>query len=190
MSSFGEDLRKERLARGIALEDISTVTKISQRYLVALEQERFRLLPGGILSKGIVRSYASALGLDPQEWTDRFLVAQDVSGQAGDEERGWTTFVANVGKARILHREQAEVRLRWIGAVLLALAVAAAALLCVRYYGLHKGWWHSLLMVQGAAAALHGAGASALGLVALGLKKPWPAARQRLGIAFPPFRDR
>ena len=69
MGSFGEDLRMERLSRGIALEDITAVTKISQRHLIALEQERFRLLPGGILSKGIVRGYAGALGLDPQDWT-------------------------------------------------------------------------------------------------------------------------
>jgi hypothetical protein len=57
MGNFGEDLRMERLSRGIALEDITAVTKISQRHLLALEQERFRLLPGGILSKGIVRGY-------------------------------------------------------------------------------------------------------------------------------------
>jgi len=36
---------QERLARSVALEDISAVTKISQRHLIALEQEKFRLLP-------------------------------------------------------------------------------------------------------------------------------------------------
>ncbi len=69
MGTFGEDLRTERLSRGIALEDITAVTKISQRHLLALEQEHFRLLPGGILNKGIVRGYASALGLDQEDWT-------------------------------------------------------------------------------------------------------------------------
>ena len=44
--------------RGIALEHITAVTKISQHHLVALEQEKFRQLPGGILNKGIVRGYA------------------------------------------------------------------------------------------------------------------------------------
>jgi cytoskeletal protein RodZ len=75
MGNFGEDLRTARLARGMALEDITAVTKISQRYLVALEQESFGLLPGGILNKGIVRSYVGALGLDPQDWTERYLQA-------------------------------------------------------------------------------------------------------------------
>jgi cytoskeleton protein RodZ len=157
MGSFGEDLRKERLARGVALEDISAVTKISQRHLIALEQERFRLLPGGILSKGIVRGYAAALGLDPENWTERFLQACSASGQLSDDERGWTTFASNVGKARILRREAVEVRLRWVGAILLLLAVAAGIFLAVRYYGVREGWWTTLLPTHGISSALHAA---------------------------------
>jgi len=145
MGSFGEDLRKERLSRGIALEEITAVTKISQRHLIALEQERFRLLPGGILNKGIVRGYAGALGLDQQDWTDRFLAAYNASGQMTDDDRDWTTFASNVGKARMLRREAVEMRLRWIGAGLLLLAVCAAIFLFVRYYGLRAGWWSTVL---------------------------------------------
>src|ERR1035438_8957615 len=110
MKSFGEDLRKERLSRGIALEDITAVTKISQRHLVALEQESFRLLPGGILSKGIVRGYAEAVGLDQNVWTERFLKAYIASGQMLDDDRSWTAFASNVGKARILNHDAMEVR--------------------------------------------------------------------------------
>lgn len=143
--SFGEDLRKERVSRGVALEDISAVTKISQRHLLALEQERFRLLPGGILSKGIVRGYAGALGLDQQDWTERFLSAYTASGQMLDDDRNWTTFASNVGKARILRREAAQMRLRWIGAMLLLLAVGVAAYFMVRYLGVREGWWRSVV---------------------------------------------
>jgi hypothetical protein len=111
MGSFGEDLRNERVSRGIALEEITAVTKISQRHLEALEQERFRLLPGGILSKGIVRGYAGAIGLDQQDWTERFLEAYIASGQMIDDDRSWLAFAANVGKARILRHDAVEVRL-------------------------------------------------------------------------------
>lgn len=165
MGSFGEDLRKERLARGVALEDISAVTKISQRHLVALEQEKFRQLPGGILSKGIVRGYASAVGLDPQDWTDRFLQAFSTVGQLADEESGWTTFASNVGKARLLRREAVEVRLRWIGAVVLLLVVAAAAFLTVRYYGVRAGWWRSFLPIHGVSLGVRSALTSSRGAV-------------------------
>jgi cytoskeleton protein RodZ len=145
MSSFGEDLRTERIARGVALEDITAVTKISQRHLLALEQERFRQLPGGILNKGIVRGYAGALGLDQEDWTQRFLLAYSASGEMLDDDRNWITFASNVGKARILRREAREIRLRWVGAVILAVVVAVAAFVAVRYYGLRSGWWPRLL---------------------------------------------
>jgi cytoskeletal protein RodZ len=153
MGNFGEDLRMERLSRGIALEDISAVTKISQRHLLALEQERFRLLPGGILSKGIVRGYAGAVGLDQSAWTDRFLKASSVSSEE-PEDRGWTAFASNVGKARILHHEAAEVRLRWIGAILLFSIVCAAGFVTLRYYGVRVGWWSTLLPFHAHHAAL------------------------------------
>jgi cytoskeleton protein RodZ len=157
MGNFGEDLRMERLTRGIALEEITAVTKISQRHLIALEQERFRLLPGGILSKGIVRGYAGALGLDQQDWTDRFIKAYVASGQMLEEERNWTAFASNVGKSRILRRETVEIRLRWVGAFLLVLLIVAAGFLTVRYYGLRAGWWPTLLPIEQVAAAFHSA---------------------------------
>jgi cytoskeleton protein RodZ len=152
MGNFGEDLRMERLSRGVALEDITAVTKISQHHLVALEQERFRLLPGGILSKGIVRGYTGALGLDQQDWTERFLRAYHASGQLMDDDRSWTAFASNVGKARMLRRDALEMRLRWVGAILLLLVVAAAAFLTIRYIGVRLGWWSTLLPGHQAAA--------------------------------------
>lgn len=152
MGNFGEDLRMERLSRGVALEEITAVTKISQHHLVALEQERFRLLPGGILSKGIVRGYTGALGLDQHDWTERFLKACSASGHAIDDDRSWTAFAANVGKARMLRRDAMELRLRWAGAAVLFLLVAAAAFFTVRYLGIRAGWWATLLPAHQAAA--------------------------------------
>jgi cytoskeleton protein RodZ len=156
MANFGEELRKERVSRGVALEEITAVTKIAQRHLIALEQERFRLLPGGILNKGIVRGYAGALGLDPQDWTDRFMRAYNASGETTvEDDHGWTTFASNVGRARILRREAVEMRLRWLGAGLLALAAIAATYLCIRFYGLRAGWWTTVLPFGGLASIFH-----------------------------------
>lgn len=155
MGSFGEDLRMERLARGIALEEITAKTKISQRHLLALEQERFRLLPGGILSKGIVRGYASALGLDTQDWTERFLRASNAAADGAEDERGWTAFAENVGKARILRHDQVELRLRWVGAMVLILVVLAAGFFTVRIYGLRAGWWSTVLPTHIFSSAYH-----------------------------------
>jgi cytoskeleton protein RodZ len=145
MGSFGNDLRKARLSRGIALKDITAETKISPRYLQALEQDNFAQLPGGILSKGIVRGYAAAVGLDQNEWTERFLKAFAASGQPIDDGDKWVEFASNVGKARSQRASSMDTRLRWIGAILLLLVGLVCAFLGVRYYGLYAGWWPTLL---------------------------------------------
>ena len=143
----------ERLARGIALEHITAVTKTSQHHLVALEQDRFRNLPGGILNKGIVRGYAGALGLDQHDWTERFLKAYVASGQSIDEGNGWTAFASNVGRSRIQRHDAQELRLRWIGAAVLLAIVSVAGFFTVRYFGVRAGWWTTVLPMKASSAA-------------------------------------
>jgi cytoskeleton protein RodZ len=158
MGSFGEDLRMERTSRGIALEHITAITKISQHHLVALEQDRFRQLPGGILNKGIVRGYLSVLGLDQNDqhdWTDRFMKACVAAGLV-NEEQNWAAFASNVGRARIERREAVEFRIRWLGALTMLAIVAAGAFLMVRYYGVRVGWWSTFLPPNPALEKLNG----------------------------------
>jgi cytoskeleton protein RodZ len=67
MASLGQSLREEREARNISLEEIASATKIVPRYLEALEADRLDLMPGVFFIKGIIRTYAKAIGLDPEE---------------------------------------------------------------------------------------------------------------------------
>ena len=75
MASFGVRLKQEREQRGITLEEISATTKIGTRMLVALEQDHFDQLPGGIFNKGFIRAYARCLGLDEDQTIADYLVA-------------------------------------------------------------------------------------------------------------------
>ena len=63
---FGEYLRREREMRGVSLEEISTATKISIRFLQAIEDEELSKLPGGIFTRSFVRTYARYLGLEEE----------------------------------------------------------------------------------------------------------------------------
>ena len=124
MGNFGETLRQEREFRGITLDAITRVTKISNRHLQALEQEHFDLLPGGVFNKSMVREYARVVGLDQEEWVGRYLSAHQLSGGLADED-GWMRFAENASKARGgSQRNGPDQRLRWTGiAVLLLLVV-------------------------------------------------------------------
>jgi cytoskeletal protein RodZ len=79
MASFGENLRRERELRGVDLREMAEATKISIRFLQALEQDRVDILPGGIFPKAFVRQYARHLGLDPER-----VVAEFVYAHGGD----------------------------------------------------------------------------------------------------------
>lgn len=74
MSPLGETLRRARLAKGITLEDAERVTRIPHKYLEALEQENFGILPAPVYARGFLRSYAGYLGLDPGELLPFFPV--------------------------------------------------------------------------------------------------------------------
>jgi cytoskeletal protein RodZ len=61
---FGEHLKREREMRGVTIEEISAATRISTRFLEALESEQWDELPGGVFNRGFIRSVARFLGLD------------------------------------------------------------------------------------------------------------------------------
>jgi cytoskeleton protein RodZ len=132
VAQFGEELRRERLSRGIELETISGTTKVVTRYLKALENDHFEVLPGGILSKGIVRSYARAVGLDEGAWVDRFLAASKPA-ESQPDDNGWTEFASNVGKARARNYVRPEMRLRWAGVALLLVVLVGLGWFVYRY---------------------------------------------------------
>lgn len=64
MASVGETLRSAREQRGLSIEQVSHDTRISARFLEALEADRFELLPAPVYVRGFIRSYASYLKLD------------------------------------------------------------------------------------------------------------------------------
>src|SRR5580700_3567838 len=58
------DLPRFRNRAGVSLEQIANATKISSRFLQAIEDEQFEQLPGGIFSTSYLRQYAIAIGYD------------------------------------------------------------------------------------------------------------------------------
>lgn len=72
MSELGTWLIRAREARGLTLEDAERDTRISRRYLQALETEQYEVIPAPVYARGFLRSYSQYLGLDPQEMLELF----------------------------------------------------------------------------------------------------------------------
>ena len=81
MFEIGNSLREARLRQQLDFPEIEQATKIRAKYLRALEDEQFELLPAQTYVKGFLRSYAEYLGLDGQlyvdEYNSRFVVGEE-----------------------------------------------------------------------------------------------------------------
>jgi len=78
---IGERLRNSREARGWSLADVSELTRIRAVFLQAIEEEQFDRLPGRTYVRGFLRTYAAALGLDPEELFDAYHMRFDAPAQ-------------------------------------------------------------------------------------------------------------
>ena len=106
---FGGWLRRQRELRQVSLREIADVTKISIRYLEALEEDRFDVLPAPVFARGFLREYARYVGLDPDEVVNTYLTAQS-EAQPEEAAEPWTT-------------QSKGPSLEWTSGLLLALAV-------------------------------------------------------------------
>jgi cytoskeleton protein RodZ len=81
-SGVGSILRKARSRRKIELSEVEAATRIRLRYLRAIESEDWEVLPGGVYTRGFIRTYAAFLGLDGERLAEDYR--QSVEGPSGD----------------------------------------------------------------------------------------------------------
>jgi cytoskeletal protein RodZ len=82
MSEVGQTLRERRMALKIDVHEVEEATKIRAKYLRALENEEYDLLPGNSYVKSFLRTYAEYLGLDPRQLVDDYRAH---GGRADDD---------------------------------------------------------------------------------------------------------
>jgi cytoskeletal protein RodZ len=89
-----EEIRKRR---GVSLEQISDATKISTRFLRAIETEEFEKLPGGVFNTNYIRQYATAIDFAEDQLLNQYAAFERSRLRADAEQqaqcaarRGWT----------------------------------------------------------------------------------------------------
>jgi len=123
LAAFGEELRRAREERGVAVETICEATKVPVKHIRALEAGAFAELPGGVFRRGFVRSYLGVLGLEEGAWMKRFEESCRESGMGDPAGMEWVAFAENVKKGRVSPRRGLGVRRVVLGLLLAALAL-------------------------------------------------------------------
>jgi cytoskeletal protein RodZ len=72
MFEIGTSLREARARRKLSYDQVEAETKVRAKYIRALEDEEFDVLPSGTYVKGFLRTYADYLGLDGQLYVDEY----------------------------------------------------------------------------------------------------------------------
>ena len=78
--NFGERLKRERELREVSMDELTKATRISARFVQALENEDWAKLPGGVFGHGFVRTIARYLGLNEEALLGEYDLAR--AGQA------------------------------------------------------------------------------------------------------------
>src|SRR5271169_5105979 len=85
MAEIGETLRDARMRAHIDVSEIEAKTKIRAKYLRALENEEWGLLPGPTFVKSFLRTYAQALGLDAKALVEEYRLNSEHRSEASLE---------------------------------------------------------------------------------------------------------
>ena len=90
MESPGKYLRTERESRNLSLRDVSKSTRINERLLKAIEEDKYELLSSPVYAKGFLDAYARYLGLDPNDISlryQKYLANKTLSNGTETKER-------------------------------------------------------------------------------------------------------
>jgi len=94
MPTIGESLREARMRQHLDISDVEGRTKIRAKYLRALENEEFGMLPGPTFVKTFLRTYAESLGLDPQVLVEEYRATYEPREEAEHLQQLGPTAVA------------------------------------------------------------------------------------------------
>lgn len=84
-TTIGQRLRLAREERGVALREISDQTRISMRYLEAIETNDYKRLPGGIFNRSFIKAYARCVGFDEKEAVEAYVRLMSDQGHNYDD---------------------------------------------------------------------------------------------------------
>jgi cytoskeleton protein RodZ len=123
-NGVGQTLREARRRREVELSAVEEATRIRPRFLRAIENEEWDALPGGVYTRGFIRTYAAFLGLDGDRLAEDYR--RDVEGAAGGREPQVENVPAGSGPAASPRRPAG--RAGWMLAVAAVVLIAALAI--------------------------------------------------------------
>src|SRR5215470_12231320 len=87
MATLGQQLKQYREEKGLSLHEIAESTHIGVRFLQAIENDAYDVLPGGVFNRAFVRKFAKEVGFDEEQAVN--LYEEQLEEQGGEPERNY-----------------------------------------------------------------------------------------------------
>ena len=133
MANFYEELRESRLARGLSIEDIASVTKINPQYLHAVESGEYEVLPEPYIVL-FIKAYAKEIGIDPEDAARRYRLFRSAEQLPKEKRRARRELAEGETKSDSESETKAPPRLMWVGIIL----VFGILLIAVKFCGVEE----------------------------------------------------
>lgn len=133
MANFYEELRESRLARGLSIEDIASVTKINPIYLHAVESGEYEVLPEPYIVL-FIRAYAKEIGMDPDDAARRYRLFRAAEQLPKEKRRARRELAEGDTKSGDDSDSKFTPRLMWAGIVI----VFGMLLVSVKFCGVEE----------------------------------------------------
>lgn len=139
MTELGNRLKEARLSKGFSLDDLQEKTKIQKRYLSAIEEGNYAVMPGTFYVRAFIKQYAEAVDLDAHELLETYKselptskVAETLGTGATIEQGSQSTRRTTVAKSMGQSKKFSEVMPKFVVALFIIIAVAVAAFLMLK----------------------------------------------------------
>jgi len=133
MANFYEELRESRLARGLSIEDIASVTKINPQYLHAVESGEYEVLPEPYIVL-FIKAYAKEIGIDPEDAARRYRLFRTAEQLPKEKRRARRELAEGETKSERESEFKPAPRFMWLGIAL----VFGILLISVKFCGVEE----------------------------------------------------
>lgn len=136
MTDIGNSLREARIRKGLSIKDVEDATKIRSKYLEALEEDDFEVLPGSTYVKAFLRTYATFLKLDADALVEEYRGSYESKGEEPINVR--SDFSRERRSPTSVERKRKRTRQKQRGYALVA-AVAVVIVVLLAWFGSGRG---------------------------------------------------
>jgi cytoskeletal protein RodZ len=121
LTELGARLKEARVSKGYSLDDLQEITKIQKRYLSAIEEGNYSIMPGTFYVRAFIKQYAEAVGLDSNELLETFK--DEVPANKTAQTVTATTNVQQPQQRRSLARKASRGSSDWMPKLIVALFI-------------------------------------------------------------------